>query len=422
MKKRITSLLLVFCMLVLAVPVFVLPTSAAELPETYTTTFEKNGVNYPTLSADNSAVTYHGGWTIGSTESTSGVFHEMSSVDVHNHILNYNGNQWVNGGFYVDATSNIDIGGAMTITPAAYNTSVRYTAEYTGTVNISVASLYFRNQDRALFAIFHNGVMIWPTANGSYTVADFYDPTSFDTSIFADTKATFDGTAVAYSGDWYRPGIRNKQNVAADITGDALLNLDVVNGDTIEFVAKRNPNTAIPASTTQKKDSEEQMATPLVEACSNFGFYQLSATVSYQSIRENPCKVYFINPMTGEKTTVNAPIRNNLVSLTVPETPEDVLGYFEMAPDGSITAASAYNGTPIPDGKTFYAFPKTASMSPTTCWTFVSDGSFHGYTGGWSFGTYNLPTLRFTVPWQSMSWYTESSTTVTRGQKAVSIT
>ena len=63
MNKRILSLVLVLCTILVSVPVFALP-AAATTPETkiyeYATSFSEN---LPTVSDDGTTITYNGNWT-----------------------------------------------------------------------------------------------------------------------------------------------------------------------------------------------------------------------------------------------------------------------------------------------------------------------------------------------------------------------
>jgi len=94
------------------------------------------------------------------------------------------------------------------------NPIIRYNAEYSGkaTVRLSTFSAPYATgsgSDDGYYAIFVNGEMVWPTAGGSYTTAsDWYPKTQ---------KTTY-------------------TSIASDLSD---LVLDLEEGDTVDFVAKR---------------------------------------------------------------------------------------------------------------------------------------------------------------------------------------
>lgn len=71
-------------------------------------------------------------------------------------------------------------------------------------------------------------------------------------------------------------------------------------------------------------------------------------------------------------------------------TAEDILGFYDVSVNGTITDAAAYKGTLINKDKNFYAFTTKSVFKPGNNWPRYTDKtSFDGYRGGWSVGYYS---------------------------------
>ncbi len=171
MKKRIISLFMALCMLLLAVPVFVLPATAAEHEE-LTTKFDTNN-NWPSYVADPATwgstltefVGWNGGWSMG--RMYKGAYARYTGVSYYS-IINEGGPnaEWRETGVYLGNEKMI----LSNSTYAANQTAVAYTytAQYTGQVTLDLEKLILgspiggNTEASVLFAIFINDVMVYP--------------------------------------------------------------------------------------------------------------------------------------------------------------------------------------------------------------------------------------------------------------------
>ena len=224
MKKRILSLLLATVMVMLAIPAFMLP-AAAEAPALpYTTRWTDEG-NIPKIDRTNDAekgevVAPTGPWAYGRVAVATGVFTEFleNLSSTNEDILGGpSKNLWGggDGGLFLEPKTLTGTGGyyggdyLMVVPNTAYNASVRYVAEYTGVATVSVESLYFHDYNLGAvnhrMAIMLNGEVIWPE------------------------EAT-DDTAT-----WFGEGVAYKTDVASQIGDNGSLELNLYEGDIVEF-------------------------------------------------------------------------------------------------------------------------------------------------------------------------------------------
>ncbi len=216
MKRRIISLFMALCMLLLAVPVFVLPAAAADEHEALTTKFDINN-NWPTYTQvpyEKLSTTYtellawNGGWSMG--RMYKGAYARYTGASTWSIITEGKGNQWSETGVYlrdqVIITTNVPYSTSQKA--VAYN----YAAQYTGHVTLDLESLTVggpntddgHSESTLLFAIFINNVMVYPTENADPLVA----------------------------GNWKT--VKSFDDIKGDL-GEGKLEFDVQRGDNITF-------------------------------------------------------------------------------------------------------------------------------------------------------------------------------------------
>ena len=202
MQKKIVSLLLVACMMLAMLPALALPMFAAE--ETYVTSFGENSDNYPTWDMDTKVATLPEPWYVGALAVTATKtnatdfgpitfgtgFTPYTTVEVNGvgGISDTAANAWVSrtdgrgGAFGVghsnyDSYKNLMLMGVNYDSVTAnertvqsfYNTpSVRYVAEYSGTVDITFDVGYAQPNGTTL-TVLKNGVVIGTFDHGTKT-------------------------------------------------------------------------------------------------------------------------------------------------------------------------------------------------------------------------------------------------------------
>lgn len=242
MKKRIVSLVLAICMAVLAVPVFLVPATAAPA-ESFTTTFGYGLETWPSFTAGQTFDGYNGNWETGYFYE-DGSYYTANGFDTQYNIISYvAGGQWNYTGIYLQNARYILRGsgffapgedGAEPINKTAF--SVTYVSPYEGTVTLGFSELTPQNPEMSAtspgqdfyLAIFLNEEMIWPTTGGEYS-----DPT--DWAIIKATDAEETRTPM-------------EQFEAMDRS--AITNLQVTKDDRIEFaMARANSNYGYAAPT-----------------------------------------------------------------------------------------------------------------------------------------------------------------------------
>lgn len=100
MKKRILSLLMAVCLVVVAIPSLLLPVVAEESDGRFTTRMEDNGDNYPEYESGKRFIGYKGGWTFGYLNP------DLAYSEFHNFNGDYDsitpaGSLWDFGGVYL---------------------------------------------------------------------------------------------------------------------------------------------------------------------------------------------------------------------------------------------------------------------------------------------------------------------------------
>ncbi len=193
MKKRIVSFLMALCMLALAVPVIALPATAAQNEE-FTTKFYEN---YPKYTSGVSFDGYTGNWSLGYL-TENGVYGEYTNLDYKYDILYADLGQWDGTGFYLSNTRLIlchnpfyasakddgtPLGDSKINKRAA---TMTYTSPYTGMATLSLDAFqpidseksFQEEENRAYFAIFVNGKMVWPAKGDYFSNPDQWMPLS----------------------------------------------------------------------------------------------------------------------------------------------------------------------------------------------------------------------------------------------------
>lgn len=220
MKRRIISLFMALCMLLLAVPVFVLPATAAE-HEALTTKFDINN-NWPTYTripneqqptVRTSIESWNGGWSMGLMY--KGAYARYTSGGTYNIITAGNDNPWSDTGVYLDNSEII-------ITNQPYSSTKRavaynYTAQYTGRVTIGLDSLTINTAGATVFfAIFINDVMVFPNAD-----ADALEGANWLTAgSLEDFETALGGKTLAYDvqrGDNISFAVASNSSCAAGV-------------------------------------------------------------------------------------------------------------------------------------------------------------------------------------------------------------
>ena len=307
MTKRISCLFLALVMVLLAVPVFALSAFAVEVP--YTTAWKDNLPTYGTAEEGYPVDYPNPAWSIGTVARTNyAVFNLFDSDTPGDHMnglitTENNDPQWTVGGMYVKGSGGR---AEQMISTGGYYTVVRYIAEYNGTANATISSLYFSNQEAADrttaqhgLAIAVNGEIVWP-ANAAFD---------------ADTN-WFTGNA--------------NENLAAAIDLSALT-LELKAGDTVDFVFRR-----------------------LADAKSSWGPYDFAPSITYSEATEGAPVGRVHNSSYAGDVKIIAP--NNK------DNGEQPLVYTEWVAaqaEGADTSAAAY-------GEYFQAFGKITFEGPWT--------------------------------------------------------
>lgn len=179
MKKRIISLIMAVCMVILAVPAFLLVPTSAET-KGFTTSFALGTETWPSYTSQESLDGYNGNWSAGFF--WDGVYTEYRAMDRRYNILNHggdDGDQWTYNGIYLESGRDILAGAEDMITNANHLAlSMTYNSPYEGTVSLGFETLngiyeagqgLGENYTACFFlGVFINEQMIWPVAGGSF--------------------------------------------------------------------------------------------------------------------------------------------------------------------------------------------------------------------------------------------------------------
>lgn len=204
MKNRIVSFLLAICMVVVAMPVFLLPLTAAD-GEPYVTTFARDTETWPTYrtytttelapgdSRPYEAENFNQGWEVGYLDA-DGNYIRFDTFSNNDGIIlscksSYTTGEWVFGGLYLQHSSGFAVLSKPfqaveeeNGTPIAadqqnkFANAVTYVSPYEGKATLDFATLLPTDTFMAdgtiqsvMMAIFINGKMVWPTADGDYS-------------------------------------------------------------------------------------------------------------------------------------------------------------------------------------------------------------------------------------------------------------
>lgn len=244
--KKALSFFLILCMMVLAVPVFVVGTTAEEstagstLPETYETAFgPKHTDTWPRRNdakasfKNNHAAIYANGWTVGYKKGGATAFVPLdlfqTTADPKGVLCDStHNNSWGWGGMYVNSASMADGNSpwGQFLVPSykvgSLDVAVRYTAGYTGKITIEVKDLYFSRANHA-FAIFVDGRMVFPTLEEEG-----------GTTYYADTTKWLTGDKSTSANYGTNNASAEKKILVSDIAVEAGSVIEFVDRNTIE--------------------------------------------------------------------------------------------------------------------------------------------------------------------------------------------
>ena len=98
--------------------------------------------------------------------------------------------------------------------------------------------------------------------------------------------------------------------------------------------------------------------------------------------------IKFVNANVNPQVVVDEQtLSGDVMNFTIPALPENGLGWYHMAPDGTIREASTYWGEAAAD-MTFYLVSSKAPFNPSTNWPVFEGSTLLGWRGGWSAGSY----------------------------------
>ena len=232
MKNRIISLVLAIVMVVLAVPAFILPMTAAGTTG-FKTVFGKAYDTWPLHDGEN-FLGYGTPWEVGNFQIGTGAssYRVFTGYDAAYDILNLSGaDQWTYGGIYCSDSKYI-LTGAGIGTEVGEGTDGRdalvlnYVSPYEGKVTLGFDAIVPVNQENptcvdVYIAIFLNGEMIWPVAGGAMdnveNWAHIYDANEAQNPVAGQAAL----------------------EQFAKINPDALKNVEVTRGDNIQFALSR---------------------------------------------------------------------------------------------------------------------------------------------------------------------------------------
>ncbi len=244
MRKRILSLILAVCTVLAAVPLAIFPVFAAsdaEIKVVHSTRFSPDEPSTSPIFdeydfnsmavSDYVGVTYQGGWQIGykntkTMQNSFTPYERLYKADTSSMILSNGTAYWGElGGMYITGNMKYTMFSGMNYTDDRTQVvthggdpTIRYTAEYAGTVEIDIDKLVMYAEKTAYFDIYYNGSLL-------------VEPFLAD----SDSVMKIGNTGKFVSG----PGA----NVAAKINGGNKLTIENVKvGDTFDFVSRGNDN------------------------------------------------------------------------------------------------------------------------------------------------------------------------------------
>lgn len=233
MKNRILSLVLAIVMVVLAVPAFVLPMTAASTSLGFKTAFGKTYDSWP-LYSEEAFLGYATPWEVGNFQIGQGAssYRIFTGYDAAFNILNLGGSdQWTFGGIYCDNTRYI-LTGAGIGTPVEEGAAdgrdalvLTYVSPFEGTVSLGFDNITPVNAEVVTcldmyISIYINGKMIWPVANG-----EMDNPENWAHLLDAAEPTNTAGTSALEQFNAIAP--------------ELLQNIQVTRGDRIQFALSR---------------------------------------------------------------------------------------------------------------------------------------------------------------------------------------
>lgn len=309
---------------------------------TYTSIVESTGANYTVdLGAENrnggAFTTSYPSWWMEFEKRADLVFNGHFTIGHYDEVGNYilidkpnNAANWFSSSTDDDLWGGSSNAGYMItskgICPTREEVVVRYVAEFTGKITPSITDFANVGDNNctgtALYSIAVNGEIVWPANCTDYNDAD--------TAFVATPSDT--------TQDW--KALMNAAMAETSFTVNA--------GDRIDFIMRRG--------TTWNS----------VRVTPAYTYTEIDYTV--------PMTFKFVNAEAGTTETVMVtPNEDGTVNFTTPDA-GDTLGWFEIDAAGRIISADAYQGSILKEGKTFYAFSKTATLAPGKSWPTVVNG------------------------------------------------
>lgn len=238
MKKRILSLLMAVCLVVVAIPSLLLPVVAEETDGTLTTRMEDGGENYPDYESGKRFIGYKGGWTFGylNPDRAYQEFHyfngDYDSITPAGSLWDFGGVYLGNKGFhYQFALRAFEVSG--------YSTVAAYRSFYQGKVDLAIEGLdsgyagSSANPQVSLYiAIFVDGEMVWPIKGGQYYKED-------DAGDFAENQDWYHAKSAAEIQQLLDAIAGNTDGISAEKLAamhlENMKNIEVMRGSQIQF-------------------------------------------------------------------------------------------------------------------------------------------------------------------------------------------
>lgn len=238
MKKRILSLLMAVCLVVVAIPAFLLPVVAEEANGTLTTRMEDGGENYPEYESGKRFIGYKGGWTFGYLN-TERAYSEFRHFNGEYDSITPAGSLWDFGGVYIGNKGFHYQFALRAFENGGYSTVAAYKSFYQGNVDLAFENLVSgyagsgANPQISLYiAVFIDGEMIWPVRGGQYYKED-------EAGDFAENQDWYHITKEEDISNLLEAMAGNTESIAAEkleaMHLDNLRNVPVMRGDQIQF-------------------------------------------------------------------------------------------------------------------------------------------------------------------------------------------
>lgn len=244
MKKRILSLLMAVCLVVVAIPAFLLPVVAEEADGTLTTRMEDGGENYPEYESGKRFIGYKGGWTFGYLN-TDRAYSEFRYFNVEYDSITPAGSLWDFGGVYIGNRGFHYQFALRAFENGGYSTVAAYKSFYQGNVDLTFENLTSgyagegpNPQITLYMAVFIDGEMIWPVKGGQYYKED-------EAGDFAEDQDWYHITKEEDISNLLDAMAGNTENISAEKLAamhlENLRNVEVMRGDQIQFAFTIGP-------------------------------------------------------------------------------------------------------------------------------------------------------------------------------------